>query len=69
MGPLCLGDGKLNIYHIFTPKQLGHFYKNVILISMFAVNAYNFDENGPLQLIFSQHCGYWWPGALAPGHQ
>ena len=21
------------------------------------------------QRIFNQHCGYWWPGALAPGHQ
>ena len=21
------------------------------------------------EYLFSQHCGYWWPGALAPGHQ
>ena len=26
-------------------------------------------ETGPIQWMFSQHCGYWWPGALAPGHQ
>ena len=26
-------------------------------------------ETGPLQWLFSQRCGYWWPGALAPGHQ
>ena len=25
--------------------------------------------NKPIQWMFSQHCGYWWPGALAPGHQ
>ena len=22
-------------------------------------------ETGPIQWMFSQHCGYWWPGALA----
>ena len=22
----------------------------------------------PIQWMFSQHYGYWWPGALAPGH-
>ena len=26
-------------------------------------------ESGSVQWIFSQHCGYWWTGALASGHQ
>ena len=26
-------------------------------------------ETGPIEWMFSQHCGYWWPGAIAPGHQ
>ena len=25
-------------------------------------------ETGPIQWMFSQHCGYWWLGALAAGH-
>ena len=25
--------------------------------------------NGSTQLIFSQHCWHWWPGAAATGHQ
>ena len=25
-------------------------------------------ETGPVQWIFSQHYGYWWPGTSAPGH-
>ena len=24
---------------------------------------------GPVQCIVSQQCWYWWPGAVAPGHQ
>ena len=26
-------------------------------------------EIGPIQWIFSQHCGYWWPDTLTPVHQ
>ena len=26
-------------------------------------------ETGPMQWKIGQHCHYWWPGALAPGHQ
>ena len=48
-----LGIGLIN------PKQLGNFYKCDFMLY----------ETGPMQWIFSQHCGYWWPGALATGHQ
>ena len=26
-------------------------------------------ETGPINWMFNQYWGYWWPGALAPGHQ
>ena len=51
-------------------KWLGHFFQNVIhflmLLTLCAIVLY---ETGPIQWLFSQDCGYWWPGALAPGHQ
>ena len=37
-----------------------------MLFTLCAIVLY---ETGPIQWMFSQHCGYWWPGALAPGHQ
>ena len=42
-------------------------FQNVICFPMlFAIFLYDI---GPVKLIFYQHCGCWWPGALAPGHQ
>ena len=57
---------------VFTHKQQGNSFQNVILF--FHVVPYNCDicechETGPIHWIFSKHCGYWWSGALAPGHQ
>ena len=34
-----------------------------MLFTLCAIFLY---ETGPIQWMFSQHCGYWWPGALAP---
>ena len=44
-------------------KMWFHFF---MLFTLCAIVLY---ETGPIQWMFSQHCGYWWPGALAPGHQ
>ena len=54
-----------------TLKRLGHFFQNVILFSNVVHYKWNFFlyETGPIQWVFNQHCGCWWPGALAPGHQ
>ena len=55
-----------------TPKRLGHFFKNLILFRNVVHHKWIIIflyEIGLIQWMFSQHCGYWWPGALAPGHQ
>ena len=52
----------LNDWVIFF-KMWFHF---LMLFTLCAMILY---ETGPIQWLFSQHCGYWWPGALAPGHQ
>ena len=46
-----------------TFKQLDIFLQNRIQFS----NVFHFKwyGSGPIQWIFYQHCGYWWPGALA----
>ena len=36
----------------------------LMLFTLCAIFLY---ETGPIQRMFSQHCGYWWPGALGPG--
>ena len=52
------------------PKRLGYFLKNVVLFRNVVPYCVIFlYETDPIQWMFSQHCGYWWPGALAPGHQ
>ena len=38
-------------------------------LMLYTINAISLYETGPIQWMFNQHCGYWWPGALAPGHQ
>ena len=53
-------------YHL-TLKWLGHFFfQNVILFSIVVHHRCNiFIWNWSKQWMFSQHCGYWWPGAFA----
>ena len=36
---------------------------------LFRTNVIFSYKTGPIQLISPQQCGYWWPGAVAPGHQ
>ena len=38
-------------------------------LTLFTINVILLRETWPIQWIYNQHCGYWWPGALAPGHQ
>ena len=55
-----------------TLKWLGHFFFKIWFhfLMLFILCAIFLYETGPIQWMFSQHCGYWWPGgALAPGHQ
>ena len=55
-----------------TLKWLGHFFSKCDFIFWCCspyVQYFFLYETGPIQWMFSQHCGYWWPGALAPGHQ
>ena len=54
-----------------TLKWLGHFFFKMWFhfLMLFTLCAIVLYETGPIQCMFSQHCGYWWPGALAPGHQ
>ena len=47
---------KITFYLII--KQLDYLERNNILF-----------ETGQIQWAFSQYCRYWYPGALAPGHQ
>ena len=62
-----------NIHHwkLLTLKWLGHFFSKCDFIFWCCLPyvQYFLYETGPIQWMFSQHCGYWWPGALAPGHQ
>ena len=55
-----------------TLKQQGPFFpQNFILLFNVCYRCiiYFFTETHPNLRIFCQLCGYWWPGALAPGHQ
>ena len=42
---------------------------NLFFQQLFTLNMIFLSETVTIQCIFNQHCGYWWPGALAPGHQ
>ena len=54
----------------WTLKHLAIFFKNVIISSgMIHYTVIFLHETGPIQCIFSQYSGYWWPDALAPGYQ
>ena len=45
-----------------TLKQLGNFFQNVFIFRFFFLkNIIFLYETGPIQWIFSQHYGYWWP--------
>ena len=36
---------------------------------IFTINVTFLHEISPILWIFNHRCGYWWPGALGPGHQ
>ena len=60
-----------NIHHIsiiyLIVKRLGQFFKMLFhSLMMFTTKVILLYETGPIQLIYHQHCEYWWPGALAP---
>ena len=53
-----------------TLKLLGIFVQIEILISDGIYHRCNISVwNWYKTINFIQHCGYWWPGALAPGQQ
>ena len=56
---------------ILTLKRLGHFFfKMQFYFLMLSNKSVIFSyENAPINWLFNQYWGYWWPGALAPGHQ
>ena len=60
---------------ILTLKQLGffilYFISKIIFhfVMLFIINVIFIYELGQMQFIIDQHWGYWWLGALAPGHQ
>ena len=43
-----------------------HFFYFLMLFPISAIFLY---ETDPIQWMFNHHCGYWWPGAVALGHQ
>ena len=59
-----LDTGMLFVYYV---NQLFFFFNVILLSHIVPYNCNIFVWNW--SNIFSQHCGYWWPGALAPGHQ
>ena len=53
-----------------TLGQWSMFFKMLIHLSSVAHCKFNILVwNVLIQSVSNQHCGYWWPGALAPGHQ
>ena len=49
--------------------HLGHFFskKQFYFLMLFTINVILLYKAGPIQWMCHQHCGCWWPGALAPG--
>ena len=58
-------------FKFINPKTTGSFFSkcDFIFLMLFTLCAIVLYKTGPIQWMFSQHCGDWWPGALAPGHQ
>ena len=53
-----------------TLKWLGLFFKSYsYFLILYTISAIFLYETGPIQWMFNQHCGCWWPGASAPVHQ
>ena len=65
-----LQNGHIPCYFdALTLKQKGNFFQNVFFFLMLFTRHVIFrDETGPMQWKFHQHGGYWWSGALGPGH-
>ena len=56
------------VLYCLTPKQqLCFFMKMQFYFVMFPIDV--IFECGLIWYIFSQHCGYWWPGVWAPEQQ
>ena len=51
-----------NWWYFLTLKLLGIFFNVVRFFILFPRTVIFMCKTGPIQLIFSQHCGYWWPG-------
>ena len=61
---------RLTFERLLTLKQLGLFLKCIIsFLTVFIVDVIFLHGVSPIHWIISQHCGDWWPGALAPGYQ
>ena len=68
-GNKSLPDSMLTHPYCHMPnKQLGPFLFQIQFhfLMLFIMNMIFLSETGPIQWVFVQHCGYWWPGALAP---
>ena len=60
---------KVNFKNAFI-YNWGNIFQNVILFSYIVPSTVIFlYETGLNRKLFSQYCGYRWPGALAPGLQ
>ena len=59
---------QLDTYQIqcdLTLKQQSHYFQSLFyFLMLFTINVIFLHGISPIQWIFSQHCGYWWPGAL-----
>ena len=51
------------LYRFISPTSI--IYGNTNFLILFFTTAIFLYETNPKQWILSQHCGYWWPGALA----
>ena len=58
-------------HYRFNPSTTVIFFQNVISFPNAVRNKHLFEIGAMhmMQWIFCQQCGYWWLGALAPGHQ
>ena len=70
------GSARIDTWSNWTLKQVktsgsGYFFFKMefYFLILFPINVISLYKTGPIQWIYGQHSGYWWPRALAPGHQ
>ena len=72
---MILESLRMTAFHALTLNTPDNFFQKMILFSniivlyncnIFCVKPVQYNE---WLIWLSQHCWYWWPGALAPGHQ